>query len=58
MTDIVERLRARRIPTSGEADPDCHDAADEIERLRAELEAARLALKSLVASTLAREPKP
>jgi hypothetical protein len=58
MTDIVERLRARRIPTSGEADSDCHDAADEIERLRAELEAARLALKSLVASTLAQEPKP
>lgn len=36
MTDITERLR-RKWPAGGKVNPDGEEAADEIERLRAEL---------------------
>jgi hypothetical protein len=39
MTDIVERLRRRIWPRPEDAEEDCKEAADEIERLRAALKA-------------------
>lgn len=39
---LVERLRWRRNPSNTDApDKDCHEAADEIERLHAEIESLR-----------------
>lgn len=47
MTDIVDRLRLYVSPTWGSAREDAHDAADEIERLRAEIERLRCALHDI-----------
>ena len=52
MSDIVERMRKTRADMIGTEDEDhyfdCHDAANEIERLRAENERMRDALEKIV----------
>ena len=60
MTDIVERLRRRRLPidvgqfTIYEDDKECHEAADEIERLREDNDKLQRMLK--MAATWTAEP--
>ena len=51
MTDIVERLRdASTAPSWAAADAQRHEAADEIERLRAELATCAAAERERIAS--------
>jgi hypothetical protein len=47
MTDLVERLRSCQGILTGDPDFVCADAADEVERLRAEVKAQRNRIASL-----------
>ena len=59
MQDIVERLRRRRLPVDFafyEDDKECHEAADEIERLRRCIEHCLVDLTEPRASMEGRDP--